>query len=146
MQQLPLPSPGTIPSLSTAGRVAVLDLLFEPCVALHTLSLALLHDSSFASYGDLVASIGAQLSELAESASASDTVWLEKILGAHPRLGDTKVDSEQSRREQAQLHAASAGAGAGAAADQERQAASLAHLNAEYEKTFPGKALLAEAS
>jgi hypothetical protein len=127
-----LPALSSLPSLSTSTRASVLDLLFEPSVPLHTLSVSLLQETTFPSYDDLVASVGVQLTELSESASTSDTQWLEKILGAHPRLGEKKVESEQSRREQAQLNA---GAGAGPAAEESTR---LAGLNQEYEKTFPG--------
>ena len=122
-----LPSVSTIPSLSTEERAAILDTLFEPCVPLHTLSVSLLHDKTFESYDDLVGSIGMQLMDLSESSSTSDTEWLEKILAAHPRLGEKKVDSEQSRAEQAQLHSGP-----------EEEAVQLRELNEQYEKTFPG--------
>ena len=122
-----LPPVDKIPSLSTEERAAILDKLFEPCNALHTLSVSLLHEETFSSYYDLIADIGVQLTDLAESASTSDTAWLEKILGAHPRLGEKKVDSEQSRAEQAQLNTGG-----------EEEASQLRSLNEEYEKTFPG--------
>lgn len=122
-----LPPVPSVPSLSTAERAAILDILFEPCVQLHTLSVSLLHEKHFDSYDDLVAGIGMQLMELSESKSTSDTEWLEKILSAHPRLGEKKVESEQSRAEQAQLNTGG-----------EAEAAQLRDLNEEYEKTFPG--------
>ena len=65
--------------------------------------------------------------DLSESPSTSDIEWLDKILGAHPRLGEKKVESAQSKAEQAQLNTGS-----------EEEAAKLRDLNAEYEKTFPG--------
>lgn len=122
-----LPPITGVPALSTIERTAVLDALFEPCTALHTLSLDLLHTRTFDSYNDLIASIGVQLTELAESPSTSDTKWLDKILGAHPRLGAKKVDSEQSRKEQAQLNQGG-----------EEEAQMLRSLNEEYEAKFPG--------
>jgi len=67
------------------------------------------------------------LTDLSESPSTSDTEWLDKILGAHPRLGEKKVDSAQSQAEQAQLNTRG-----------EEEATKLRNLNAEYEKTFPG--------
>lgn len=121
-----LPSVGSLPSLPTSSRAAVLDALFEPSTPLHTLSVDLLHTQSFPSYNDLIASIGVQLTDLAESTSSSDTEWLHKILGSHPRLGAKKVDSAQSSAEQAQLQ------GSGEEAKQ------LADLNDEYEHVFPG--------
>ena len=68
-----------------------------------------------------------QLSDLAESSSTSDTQWLEKILGAHPRLGEKKIDSAQSQTEQAQL-----------ASGHETGQDKLSEMNALYEQTFPG--------
>lgn len=122
-----LPAITTIPSLSTHERAAILDRLFEPCVPLHTLSISLLLEKTFSSYDDLISSIGLQLTELAESSSKSDKEWLESILAAHPRLGQSKIESTQSKTEQAQLSSRN---------DPNDQ--SLSHLNTLYEKTFPG--------
>jgi OHCU decarboxylase len=122
-----LPPISGVPALSTVERAAVLDALFEPCTALHTLSLDLLHTETFDSYNDLIASVGIQLTDLSESPSTSDTEWLDKILGAHPRLGEKKVESAQSQAEQAQLNTGG-----------EEEATKLGNLNEEYEKTFPG--------
>ncbi|MCJ1402744.1 hypothetical protein MMC11_005965 [Xylographa trunciseda] len=127
MEPSTLPAISTLPSLTSLERAAVLDLLFEPCVQLHTLSVALLRERAFPSYDDLIASIGVQLTDLAESTSTSDMEWLEAILGAHPRLGDKKVNSSQSRAEQAQLNAG-----------KDEESKDLARLNEEYEATFPG--------
>lgn len=122
-----LPPITALPSLPTAELTAILDHLFEPSVPLHTLSVDLLRNQPFPSYDDLIASIGVQFTVLAESSSTSDSKWLESILGAHPRLGEKKIDSTQSKAEQAQL-ALDAGTG------QDK----LAELNALYERTFPG--------
>ncbi|KAL8970585.1 MAG: hypothetical protein Q9183_001444 [Haloplaca sp. 2 TL-2023] len=122
-----LPAIETVPHLSTVERAAILDQLFEPCVPLHTLSVSLLHEKAFGSYHDLISSVGVQLTELAESTSTSDSQWLESILAAHPRLGQSNVESPQSKAEQAQLHSEG---------DSSRQA--LAELNDIYEQTFPG--------
>lgn len=127
MSDSQLPTIAGVPALSTIERAAVLDALFEPCTALHTLSLDLLHTETFTSYNDLIASVGVQLTDLSESPSTSDTEWLDKILGAHPRLGEKKVESAQSQAEQAQLNTGS-----------EEEATKLRDLNAEYENTFPG--------
>ncbi|KAH7395976.1 Oxo-4-hydroxy-4-carboxy-5-ureidoimidazoline decarboxylase [Cadophora sp. MPI-SDFR-AT-0126] len=127
MSFLKVPEISNLPSLPTVERAAVLDALFEPCEALHTLSLDLLHTQRFESYNDLIASVGVQLTDLAESPSTSDTEWLDKILGAHPRLGAKKVDSAQSQAEQAQLNSGG-----------EEEARKLKELNEEYEKAFPG--------
>lgn len=127
MSNTALPPISTVPTLSTTSRAALLDLLFEPSVPLHTLSVSLLQEHTFTSYDDLITSVGAQLSTLAESSSSSDLRWLESILGAHPRLGAKKVDSAQSAAEQAQLNTGG-----------EDEARELAALNQRYEDTFPG--------
>lgn len=122
-----LPAIATLPSLQAEQRAGVLDVLFEPSTSLHTLSVELLRSQSFDSYNDLIAAVGLQLTELSESSSTSDTVWLESILGSHPRLGAKKVESAQSQAEQAQLNTGG-----------EEEAQKLRHLNDEYEKTYPG--------
>lgn len=122
-----LPPVSTVPNLSSRELAAILDHLFEPCVPLHTLSIGLLRSQCFPSYDDCISSIGVQLTSLAESATTSDTQWLESILGAHPRLGEKKVDSAQSQSEQAQL-----------AAKDDISEDKLAELNSLYENTFPG--------
>ena len=127
MAQYSLPRITALPSLPTEQLATILDHLFEPSVPLHTLSIDLLRDQAFSSYDDLIASIGLQLTHLADSSSTSDSQWLESILAAHPRLGEKKVDSTQSKAEQAQL-AVDAGDG------QDK----LSELNALYERTFPG--------
>jgi len=127
MSSFELPQIASVSALSTIERAAVLDALFEPCTALHTLSIDLLHTETFPAYNDLIASVGAQLTNLSESPSISDTEWLDKILGAHPRLGQKKVESAQSQAEQAHLNTGG-----------EEEAMKLRELNEEYEKTFPG--------
>ena len=124
-----LPSVLDVPALSTAERAAILDMLFEPSIPLHTLSVASLRENKFMSYDDLVASIGVQLIDLAESKSTSDTEWLDKILRAHPRLGDKTIHSPQSRAEQAQLKSSDG---------KDEEGYRLGQLNDEYEKIFPG--------
>lgn len=121
-----LPSITTVSSLPAHERAAILDRLFEPSVPLHTLSLQLLGDKIFQAYDEMIASIGVQLTDLAESTSTSDTKWLDSILAAHPRLGDS-VDSVQSSIEQAHLNVESSS-----------DEMSLSELNTLYEKTFPG--------
>jgi 2-oxo-4-hydroxy-4-carboxy--5-ureidoimidazoline (OHCU) decarboxylase len=83
----------------------------------------------FKSYSSLIQYIGALMNQLAASSSSSPSARarLHGILGSHPRLGAKKVDSAQSRSEQAQLNT-------GAADAAER----LAALNTEYEDRFPG--------
>ena len=121
-----LPPLENVPSLSATQRAHILDLLFEPSTQLHTLSVPLLHEKAFSSYNDLIAAVGMQLTELSESASTSDTRWLENILGSHPRLGAKKVESAQSQAEQSQLQ------GSGKEAEQ------LKRLSEQYEAKYPG--------
>lgn len=121
-----LPPIDHVPSLSAGERAQILDILFEPSTQLHTLSLPLLQEKQFATYNDLIAAIGVQLTDLSESSSTSDTEWLHSILGSHPRLGAKKVDSAQSQAEQAQLKGS------------EDEAEQLRRLNEEYERKFPG--------
>lgn len=122
-----LPPITALPSLATLELSTILDHLFEPSVPLHTLSVDLLRNRPFSSYDDLIENIGVQLTALAESSSTSDSKWLDSILVAHPRLGEKKIDSTQSKAEQAQL-ALDAGTG------QDK----LSELNALYERTYPG--------
>ncbi|KAI1306648.1 Oxo-4-hydroxy-4-carboxy-5-ureidoimidazoline decarboxylase [Xylaria venustula] len=89
-------------------------------------------DTPFASYPSLIQHIGALLHQLVISSSSTPSSSrsrekLHAILGSHPRLGAKKVDSAQSRAEQAQLNTAGTD-------ESER----LAALNREYEERFPG--------
>ncbi|KAI1624882.1 Oxo-4-hydroxy-4-carboxy-5-ureidoimidazoline decarboxylase [Exophiala viscosa] len=122
-----LPPISTLPSLDTEERAKVLDLLFEPCQQLHTLSVSSLREKTFSSYDEVIDAVGKQLFDLYESNLESDTRWLDAILSAHPRLGEKKVDSEQSRKEQAQLNQGGS-----------EEAQLLADMNRKYEETFPG--------
>lgn len=121
-----LPSIGSVPDLTTEECAAILDLLFEPSTQLHTLSVPLLHEKRFQSYTELIESVGVQLKDLSESASSSDTAWLQSILASHPRLGAKKVESAQSQQEQAQLQGST------------EETAQLRLLNEQYENTYPG--------
>jgi 2-oxo-4-hydroxy-4-carboxy--5-ureidoimidazoline (OHCU) decarboxylase len=124
-----LPDIGTVPGLPTESRAEILDLLFEPCTQLHTLSVTFLQENTFESYSGLIAGVGAQLTALLESTLISDANWLDAILSAHPRLGEKKVAnlSEASQKEQAKLQG-------GPAEEGEK----LKALNEEYERRFPG--------
>ncbi|KAK6381357.1 hypothetical protein LTS17_004414 [Exophiala oligosperma] len=124
---LTLPPISKVATLTTEETAQVLDTLFEPCQQLHTLSVSMLREKSFASYDELIDAVGQQLKDLCESRLESDNKWLETILSAHPRLGEKKVESEQSRKEQAQLNQGG-----------EEQAAKLAEMNRNYEHAFPG--------
>ncbi|KAK5078854.1 hypothetical protein LTR51_001047 [Lithohypha guttulata] len=122
-----LPAVGAVSTLGTEDRAKVLDLLFEPCTQLHTLSVESLKENKFDDYTELIRFVGGQLQDLYHSRLESDQKWLNDILVAHPRLGENKVDSEQSRKEQAQLNQG----------DPE-EARKLADLNQAYEEKFPG--------
>lgn len=122
-----LPPIAVVPGLPAEERAAILDSLFEPSVPLHTLSVSLMHQQVFDSYDDLIATVGLQVTDLAESTSTSDTQWLHDILAAHPRMGEKKVDSSWSKGEQAHFRAE------GGDVDGD-----LRELNTLYEKTFPG--------
>ncbi|KAF2646207.1 hypothetical protein P280DRAFT_4311 [Massarina eburnea CBS 473.64] len=122
-----LPSITTLPHLPDADLSKVLDLLFEPSPPLHALSLPVLRSTAFPTYDVLVAAVNAQLGALAQSDSPADVEKLSEILCAHPRLGEKKVESEQSRAEQAQLQKGG-----------EEEKEKLAKLNREYEDKFPG--------
>lgn len=122
-----LPPITTLSHLSDSELCTVLDLLFEPSPPLHTLSLPVLRSTTFPSYDALIAAVSAQLTALATSSSEKDIKKLSEILCSHPRLGEKKVDSEQSRAEQAQLQKGG---------DGEKE--ELARLNGVYEEAFPG--------
>ncbi|KAF2873816.1 Oxo-4-hydroxy-4-carboxy-5-ureidoimidazoline decarboxylase [Massariosphaeria phaeospora] len=122
-----LPAVNALPHAPDSELTTVLDLLFEPSPPLHALSLPVLRTATFPSYDTLIVAINAQLTALAASDKSEDVAKLSEILCSHPRLGEKKVDSEQSRAEQAQLQKGG-----------EEEKEQLAKLNAEYEETFPG--------
>lgn len=127
MSSYNLPPADIVHNLNITERAAILDALFEPCTALHTLSVERLGLASFDSYNDLIASVGQQLTDLSESNLRSDTEWLDIVLAAHPRLGAKKIHSAQSQAEQAQLNTGRQG-----------ENELLQALNLAYEQKFPG--------
>ncbi|KAI0805354.1 Oxo-4-hydroxy-4-carboxy-5-ureidoimidazoline decarboxylase [Xylaria sp. FL0064] len=107
----------------------------HPSSSLSSPPLTIPDETPFTSYASLIQHIGTLLHQLAISSSSSPSSSptrekLHAILGSHPRLGAKKVDSAQSRAEQAQLNT-----GAAAAVG---EAERLAALNREYEERFPG--------
>ncbi|KAB2108476.1 hypothetical protein AG0111_0g2845 [Alternaria gaisen] len=122
-----LPAASTLPHASESELTSVLDLLFEPSPPLREITFPVLRSATFPSYDILITAVNAQLAALAKSTDESDVKKLSEILCSHPRLGEKKVDSEQSRKEQAQLQT-------GAEEEKEK----LASLNKEYEEKFPG--------
>jgi 2-oxo-4-hydroxy-4-carboxy--5-ureidoimidazoline (OHCU) decarboxylase len=122
-----LPSVSALPHASDSELTKVLDLLFEPSPPLNELTLPVLRSTTFPSYDVLITAVGAQLKALGSSDSPEDVKKLSEILCSHPRLGEKKVDSEQSRKEQAQLQQGA-----------EEEKVKLADLNKQYEEKFPG--------
>ncbi|KAK7749370.1 hypothetical protein SLS62_008222 [Diatrype stigma] len=133
---------------------SALDTLFEPSPELHALAIPSLrdelsarkHDATF-TYTTLIEHVGGLLSSLATShSSPSPNPTLYAILGSHPRLGAKKVDSAQSRAEQAQLNPSSSShsssSGTNLMDDKKKDTGAdtdeLAALNAAYEARFPG--------
>jgi len=122
-----LPPIRAVPVSSLRDRTRVLDLLFEPCSAIHDSFAVRLQERPFNSYAELVDFVGGRLNEWANTSKTDSRLgMLDGILSAHPRLGEKKVDSAQSRAEQAQLQ--------GSAGEGEE----LMRLNEEYEAKFPG--------
>ncbi|KAI1378455.1 Oxo-4-hydroxy-4-carboxy-5-ureidoimidazoline decarboxylase [Hypoxylon crocopeplum] len=130
----PLPPISSLIAADDETIKSVLDALFEPSADLHALAVPAIRSSpSFPSYAALVEQVGALMFELAQSPTTPDAqTKLHGILGSHPRLGEKKVESAQSRAEQAHLNA-SAGPG-----EREEEATKLKALNEEYETRFPG--------
>lgn len=124
----PLPAISSLSSLPTDRRVQVLDTLFEPSTQIHTLSLQLLRENQFASYDSLIDTVARQLYSLSNSPSKSDIEWLDAILNAHPRVGETKVGRQISSQEQAHLRSE----------DDAEEMREIAVLNNEYEKVYSG--------
>jgi 2-oxo-4-hydroxy-4-carboxy--5-ureidoimidazoline (OHCU) decarboxylase len=122
-----LPAISSLPHASDSELKNVLDLLFEPSPPLHSLTLPVLRSATFPSYDILITAVNAQLGALASSDTPEDIEKLSEILCSHPRLGEKKVESEQSRKEQAQLQQGG-----------EEEKEKLASLNKEYEEKFLG--------
>ena len=122
-----LPAIEDMPRLSSAERATILDKLFEPSSQLQFLCLPLLHGVSLPDYNTLVQIIKVRLGALLNSSDNDEISRLDDVLRSHPRLGESKVESAQSRAEQAQLQSSDS--------DQVQE---LAETNALYEKQFPG--------
>lgn len=121
-----LPPISQVPDLSLADQEHLLDHLFEPCQTLKTLVTQGIIKNAYSSYNDLIEAVRSELLHLLATSDSSDP-RINKIIGAHPRLGAQKVDSSHSKAEQASLQAKSA-----------EEGEKLAQLNAKYEQTFPG--------
>ena len=120
-----LPAIDQLSKLPSGVQGAVLDTLFEPSEDLRRLIVPIMQDHSFGDYAELIALVKSHLETLLrESRQLS---LLDSILRCHPRLGEKKVDSAQSRAEQAQLQS-----------QDEGEAQELAQANRDYETAFPG--------
>ncbi|KAI0840349.1 Oxo-4-hydroxy-4-carboxy-5-ureidoimidazoline decarboxylase [Hypoxylon sp. FL0890] len=128
-----LPSPTLLPMAGDGTIKWVLDTLFEPSEELHALAVPTIRSAeSIGSYEHLIKNIGSLMLKLAESTTPDARAKLHGILGSHPRLGEKKVESAQSRAEQAHLNTADD------SREKELEAAKLKELNGEYEARFPG--------
>lgn len=117
-----LPDIACLSTLSAEDQTKVLDALFEPSPAIHSLILPSISAASFQSYDDFITHCHKLFEDLVND--STNKTELHSIIGSHPRLGAKKVESAQSAAEQAQL--------------QSGDATELAALNAEYEARFPG--------
>lgn len=119
-----LPPITSLPTADEETLNQVLDTLFEPSPEIHQIAIPLIRQHPpTTNYSTLIQEIGQQL-------SSQGTSTLHKILSSHPRLGAKKVDSAQSRAEQANLNSHSD--------DAEEEGRKLEALNREYEDRFPG--------
>ncbi|KAF2723709.1 hypothetical protein K431DRAFT_301603 [Polychaeton citri CBS 116435] len=133
-----LPPTVDLPTLPQETKTAILDTLFEPSAPLHTLALPpLSSDPPPDSYASLISSIQSLLLSLSASESSTDQSQLTQILTSHPRLGEKKVESALSRKEQAQLQQPGQQQGGGSSGGN-GEAEELKRLNEEYEGKFPG--------
>ncbi|KAG5358902.1 putative allantoinase 1 [Yarrowia sp. E02] len=121
-----LPAIETVPDLSLEQQELLLDHLFEPCATLKKIVTEKVIKQKCQSYNELIENVRKELVELLSACDDSDP-RINKIIGAHPRLGAQKVDSSHSQEEQKSLQAASA-----------EEGQKLLELNRKYEETFPG--------
>jgi len=125
-----LPDISTLSSLEESSLTAILDLLFEPSRDLHALAVPTAKTITLGSYSEFIDTLRDELLAIQKAVHPDPAARkpLLAILGAHPRLGQKKVDSAQSAAEQAKLQAA----------EGSNEAEALAALNEEYEERFPG--------
>lgn len=124
--KLLLPPLATLSGLPESEHIRVLNLLFEPSSTIHALLLPCIQANTFSSYDAFIDLCHEELANLVSNPSPGANAILFDILGSHPRLGAKKIESVQSRAEQAHLHEDTDCGG------------QLAALNAEYEARFPG--------
>lgn len=128
-----LPALEELPAASESVQTEVLDALFEPSPAIHSELLPILQSRVYSSWPELIDSCHSKLQllvtpSLSSAGADSSSSPLISVLGSHPRLGEKKIDSQQSVAEQANLQKNSN-------ASQEEE---LAQLNRQYEQAFPG--------
>lgn len=121
-----LPAIESVPDLSLADQELLLDHLFEPCATLKQIVTSGVINNKFSSYNELIERVRTELLTLLQASDDKDP-RINKIIGAHPRLGAQKVDSTHSQSEQKSLQAKS-----------KEEGVRLEKLNSEYEKKFPG--------
>lgn len=118
-------------------QLEIMDELFEPCEGLQTLTIrngTFKAEASplknYSEFIELVRSTLLQASVQAEQEGGQMVNLLVDVVGAHPRLGEPKLKlSKHSQAEQRNLQRSQ---------DPPHILKRLAHLNAEYEKQYPG--------
>lgn len=143
MSSLTIPPSTKLSSLPYEKVSSVLGLLFEPTDSLNKLIYTTIiqssstsnsnsNSNSLDSYPTLIEKVRTLLLTSIDPSDDSQKDLVSEIIAAHPRLGSKKVDSEQSKKEQASLQS-------GSQQDQQQQLQQkLNELNQVYEKTFPG--------
>lgn len=118
---MPLPAISDLPRLESHAIDEAIGLLFEPCPELTKLVEPEI-SAGPDTWPDFIESVRYRLHQIPATDSR-----VPAIVGAHPRLGATKIESVSSQEEQKSLASASA-----------VESEALAQLNEEYEKRFPG--------
>lgn len=140
MSSLTIPPSTKLSSLPYEKVSSVLGLLFEPTDSLNKLIYTTIiqpsssssnsNSNSLDSYPTLIEKVRTLLLTSINPSDDSQKDLVSEIIAAHPRLGSKKVDSEQSKKEQASLQSGSQ--------QQLQLQQKLNELNQVYEKTFPG--------
>lgn len=103
-----LPPIATLASLDESSHRRVCDVLFECSAELHNLALPVIRRGSYSSYAELIDQTCEtlwKLLETGENGTSADLDRLDRILSAHPRLGEGNKTSVSafSKSEQAHL-------------------------------------------
>lgn len=127
-----LPSISELKQISSSDLSSVIAYLFEPTSALTNLIYVRIISPSntqpFSTYSEFIEQVRSFLLSLPIPSASELDPEIINIIGAHPRLGAKKVDSQQSQKEQASLQ------NGRSAHDLEK----IRLLNNIYERTFPG--------